>query len=91
MTAERAEIERRLGGVAQDHAHVLDGHVDLVGHDLRERGADPLSEVDLAGEGDDRAVGLHADALREVLAALLAPAAQRSASAAVSTARIARP
>jgi hypothetical protein len=41
-------------------ADALEIHVELVGRDLRERGADALAELDLAGEDGHRAVRVDA-------------------------------
>ena len=47
---------RRTRGVAADDLDALKIHVELVGRDLRQRGADPLPELDLSGEDRHRAV-----------------------------------
>src|SRR5207244_6349783 len=80
--SEGPEVERHLRGVAEHDVHALHRDVELVRDELRERGADPLSELDLPGECGHRPVGLDADALFEFQAET--PAARR-------TARIARP
>ena len=45
-------------GVAHDHADASEGHVELLGDDLRERRLVALAEIRLAGEGGDRAVAV---------------------------------
>src|SRR5882762_2608171 len=47
-------------GVAVDDIDALQIDVELVGGDLRERRADALPQLDLAGEDRDRAVGVDA-------------------------------
>src|SRR5438477_24637 len=73
MAAERAEVEGDLCRVAEDHVHALDGHVELVGDELGERGPDALAEVDLPGERGDRPVALDADASLELLGLAVLP------------------
>ena len=65
--AERTHIPRDLCGIAEHNAHALDRHVELVGDELRERGANPLPELDLPGERDHGPVRLDADALLDPL------------------------
>jgi hypothetical protein len=88
VATERPEVERHLVGVSEHDAHALDRNVELVGNDLRERGADALTELDLSGERGDAAIGLEADPLLEPLR--IAAVAHQTAVA-LCTARIARP
>src|SRR5208282_1046627 len=71
--AESAHVEGRARGVAHHQAHALEWDAQLVGHTLRERGANVLPDLDLAGEDGDAAVFADmqpgADFLREWLAA----------------------
>jgi hypothetical protein len=53
-------LVRRARGVAVDDVDALEIHVELVGGDLRERGADALSELDLAGEDGDASLRIDA-------------------------------
>ena len=70
---ERAHVVRHVVRVAENDAHLFDGDVEFVGHELRERRAYPLTELDLAGERDDRTVRLDADPLFNALGLALAP------------------
>ena len=63
------ELDRRAGdggalvgherGVAEDDVDLRDGHVELLGDDLRERGAQTGAEIDVAAERGDTAVAPH--------------------------------
>src|SRR5207249_5056010 len=53
-------LVRSSCGVAVDHLDALEVHVQLVGGDLRQGGADTLAQLDLAGEDRHGAVGLDA-------------------------------
>jgi len=88
--AERSHVPGHQVGVTEHDAHALHRHVHLVRDDLRERGADPLSELDLPRERDDHPVGLDADALLDSLGRARTPAAHEAAPAARFTASIAR-
>ncbi len=48
-------------GVAQHHDDARKGHVEFLGDDLSERGANARSEIDMAVEGRDRAVSRYLD------------------------------
>jgi hypothetical protein len=81
--SERAHIPGRGRGIAELDPHVLDRNLQLVGDQTRERDADPLAELDLPRHGDDRAIGIDAQACFE--------AGHRASLAARWTARTTRP
>src|SRR5206468_11346444 len=54
--AEGPQVEGRQVGVAHDEPDSLEGHPQLLRHDLGQLGADVLAELDLAGEDGDGAV-----------------------------------
>ncbi len=89
MAAERPEVKRHLVGVTEHDVNAIHRDVELFGHDLREGGADALTEVDLSGERRDGPVALDADPLLESLG--LAAVPHQEGPAARRTARIARP
>ena len=93
VAPEGPEVEWHLCGVAEDDAHALHRDVELVRDELRERGADALAELDLAGERGHRPVGLDPDALLHIHLCIAGeePAATALVPAARCTARIARP
>ena len=49
-TAERAHLERRLLRIGHHHRHAAERDAELVGHGLRQRRADVLTELRLPGE-----------------------------------------
>ena len=65
-------------GVARDHRHPGEIDVELIRHDLRERRHDALSDLHLAGEGGDAAVGVDAQPSVEIAIGLQAPRKLRS-------------
>ena len=89
VTAERAEVEGHLVGVSENDLHVRDRDIELVGDDLRERGANPLAEVDLSRKRDHGSISLDADPLLEPLGVTTVP--HQDEDAAFWTALIARP
>src|SRR5438034_1962354 len=89
LAAERAEVERHLVGVSEHHIHALDWHVELVGDDLCESRAEPLSEVDLSRQRGDRSVAFDADPLLQPF--WLATVPHQDDPATRRIARIARP
>ena len=60
-TASGAELVDDSGVVAHDHFDASEWNVELFSNDLGEGRPVALSEVDLAGEGGDVAVGVHLD------------------------------
>jgi hypothetical protein len=44
--------------VTHDHPDAIEGHVELLGDDLRERRLVALAKISLPGEGRDAAVGM---------------------------------
>jgi len=89
VAAERAEVEGDLIGISKHHVDPLDRNIELVGHDLCERGANALAEFDLSRKRGDGPVALDADPLLEPLG--LAAVPHQDGDAAFRTARIARP
>ena len=73
VASERPEVEGHLVGVAEDDVHPLDRNIDLVGDDLRKRGADALAEVDLSGECGDGPVPFHTDPLLQPFGIVAVP------------------
>src|SRR5439155_20734038 len=60
LAAGGLALVRGAAGVAGHHAHARERHVKLLRRDLGERRDDALSELDLAGEYGDCAVGVDA-------------------------------
>ena len=54
----RGALIGRACGIAHHHGDAIEVDVELVRHDLGERGADAGPEIDPAGEAGDAAVGL---------------------------------
>ena len=89
VASERPEVEWHLVGVAEDDVHVLDRNIDLVGDDLRKRGADTLAEIDLSGERGDGPVPFQTDPLLQPFGIVAVP--HQDGLATWRTAFIARP
>ena len=59
--ARGAALVHAGGGVAHDHGHGLERHVELLRHDLADGDEQALAHVHLAEEGGDGAVGIDGD------------------------------
>lgn len=60
-TPPRRALVGRQRGVALDHLDPAEGHVELLGHHLRQRDTDAGADVHLAGIDGDRAVLVHGE------------------------------
>ena len=56
LAGDRRALVGRARGVAEHHDDARNGHVEFLGDDLRERGADAGAEIDMAVEGGDAAI-----------------------------------
>ena len=54
-----------MRGAGRQDLYLADVDAQLVGCDLRERGADALPQIDLAGRNGHRAIALEMHALRQ--------------------------
>jgi hypothetical protein len=61
MAAGGVALVRREFGIGGNDLQRLEGHAQLFGGDLLERGLEALAELRLAGESRDAAVGIEAD------------------------------